>query len=167
MDRQLKQQERALKDEEDRVRKERNGRAFQSAFSDGSSSQLSPPPTRTVADVKFDQDMVKAQREALKNEYEGKTEDGGLLARRVQKANRLEYNQTRDLVWIVVINADEDFEIEGKDAVDNDDDLEIIKDSDLREEIRAERREDEKFMRDEKAYGGKHPEEDVLSRYED
>jgi len=60
-------------------------------------------------------------------------------------------NQTRDLVWIVVIDADEDFDIDGKDAVDNDDDVEIIKDSDLREEIRAERREDEKFMRRESA----------------
>lgn len=43
----------------------------------------------------------------------------------VAKADRLEKNTTNDLVWVVIMNADQDIAIEGKDLADNMDDERI------------------------------------------
>jgi len=65
----------------------------------------------------------------------------------VAKADRLELNATNDLVWLVIMNADQDNEIEGRELADNLED-EHIDDDEWAEEIELEEEEDEESAMD-------------------
>jgi len=69
------------------------------------------------------------------------------LRGQVAKADRLETNATDNLVWVVIMNADQDIEIEGRDLADNLED-EHIDDDEWAEEIELEEVEDEKVAMD-------------------
>ncbi|KZT55812.1 hypothetical protein CALCODRAFT_518508 [Calocera cornea HHB12733] len=141
-------------------------------FGGGSSQQQQQQqqvgPQRTLRDVKDDRQMLTAESRAQKAARHGRTRQGGLLAVKVKKADRLEYNQTQELLWIVVLDADKDIQIEGKEVVDSNDDVEYVDDSDWDDEIDQEEEEDEAFVKGEKERGGVHnSEEDVMTRYDD
>ncbi|KZP01796.1 hypothetical protein CALVIDRAFT_594475 [Calocera viscosa TUFC12733] len=136
-------------------------------FTGGDQQQQQPPPMqqhRSVQEVKNDQQMLRAERRAQK----GHTRGSGKLARKVMKADRLEYNQTQSLLWIVVLDKELDAQIEGKEVVDNKEDVEYVDESDWDDEIDQEEDEDEAFIKGEKERGGvQNSEEDVMTRYSD
>jgi hypothetical protein len=69
------------------------------------------------------------------------------LRGQVAKADRLEANATDGLVWVVLMNADQDIGIEGRELADNLED-EQIDDDEWAEEIELEEVEDEKVAMD-------------------
>jgi len=86
----------------------------------------------------------RRSRRAERRARKGKT---GKLRGRVAKADRLEANATDNLVWVVVMNVDQDIKIEGRELADNLED-ERIDDDEWAEEIELEEVEDEKVAMD-------------------
>jgi len=69
------------------------------------------------------------------------------LRGKVAKADRLELNATGALVWVVIMNADQDKDIEGRELADNLEDEQIDED-DWAEEIELEEIESEEAAMD-------------------
>jgi hypothetical protein len=74
------------------------------------------------------------------------------LRGKVAKADRLESNATNDLVWVVVMNADQDIGIEGRALADDLEDAQIDEDE-WADEIELEEEEDEEAAIDARTKG--------------
>ncbi|KAI5114829.1 hypothetical protein M0805_005469, partial [Coniferiporia weirii] len=75
------------------------------------------------------------------------------LRTNVEIADRLEYKSTDSLLWVVLVNADQDAEIQGTELVDNAEDVETIRDADWQQEMRHEAEEDQYMMNQELKFG--------------
>ncbi|KAI5115805.1 hypothetical protein M0805_006524 [Coniferiporia weirii] len=73
----------------------------------------------------------------------------GKLRKNVEIADRLEYKSTDNLLWVVLVNADQDAEIQGTELVDNAEDVETIRDADWQQEMRREAKKDQYTMNQE------------------
>lgn len=97
----------------------------------------------------IDEPQDRRSRRAERRARRGRT--GGRHAKKlrgkVAKADRLEANATGSLVWVVIMNADQDTEIEGRELADNLEDEQIDEDE-WAEELEIEEAEDEEAALD-------------------
>jgi len=94
-----------------------------------------------------DEYQGRRTRRAERRARRGSGRESRRLRGKVAKADRLESNATGALVWVVIMNADQDAEIEGRELADNLED-EQIADDEWHEEIELEEMEDEEAALD-------------------
>ncbi|KAI5121177.1 hypothetical protein M0805_005978, partial [Coniferiporia weirii] len=104
-----------------------------------SSSSGNRNPLEVALDWRKDRNWQRQERRAASGR-------SSKLRTNVEIADRLEWNSTDNLLWVVLVNADQDAEIQGTELVDNAEDVETIRDSDWQEEIRHEDEEDQYTM---------------------
>ncbi|KAI5117563.1 hypothetical protein M0805_004476 [Coniferiporia weirii] len=121
------------------------------AFQEGRSATPPPMPSssssgnRNLLEVALDwrKDRIW-QLQELRAGIAGRS--SGKLRTNVEIADRLEWNSTDNLLWVVLVNADQDAEIQGTELVDSAEDVETIRDSEWQQEIRRENEEDQYTM---------------------
>ncbi|THH05197.1 hypothetical protein EW145_g4973 [Phellinidium pouzarii] len=114
------------------------------AISEGRATSLPPRQSssssqnvfKQVFDWGVDQKRWKDEKKAQFNAHIGR--EDRRLREDVEVADRKEWNATKNLLWIVVVNAEQDTLIEGTEIVDSAADEEQIPDDEWRAEILAE-----------------------------
>ncbi|KAI5121178.1 hypothetical protein M0805_005979 [Coniferiporia weirii] len=120
------------------------------AFQDGRSTSLPSTPTFSSSDGSqnrfektLDQRRARNWQKAEQRAQSGKPSKR--LRQGVEVADRLEWKSTENLLWIVLVNAEQDARIQGTELVDGVEDVEIIHDADWEREMRCEVEEDRCF----------------------
>ncbi|KZT55811.1 hypothetical protein CALCODRAFT_498137 [Calocera cornea HHB12733] len=139
----LKAEKRARKEE---LRAQRRGMPF---------SLLGP--TQERREVKDEEKYMKAELKARKDVMKGRKPRAWYLQDEVKRVDRLEYNMTLELIWIVVLNAEQDEAIKDKEQVDSAEDVEYVPEEEFEEEVEREEEEDEEFALGEREEEGVGP----------
>ncbi|KZP01795.1 hypothetical protein CALVIDRAFT_594474 [Calocera viscosa TUFC12733] len=102
--------------------------------------------TKERQEVNDEAKYVKAELKARRDVILGKEPRAWSLQDDVKRVDRLEYNMTMQLLWIVVLNAEQDAAIEGKETVDNAEDVEYVPEEEFEEQVEREEEEEEEEL---------------------
>ncbi|KAL5527873.1 hypothetical protein ACEPAG_6674 [Sanghuangporus baumii] len=86
----------------------------------------------------------RAEQRALRRASRGRVSRG--LQSSVELADRMEWKTTHMLLWVVVLNAEQDEKIQGRELVDNDADVERVAEEDWQAELNHENVEDKEIL---------------------
>ncbi|KAL5487557.1 hypothetical protein ACEPAI_5665 [Sanghuangporus weigelae] len=86
----------------------------------------------------------RAEHRALRRARRGRVSRG--LQSSVELADRMEWKATRMLLWVVVLNAEQDEKIQGRELVDSDADVERVAEEEWQAELRHENAEDKEIL---------------------
>ncbi|KAL5529953.1 hypothetical protein ACEPAF_6210 [Sanghuangporus sanghuang] len=86
----------------------------------------------------------RAEQRALRRAKRGRVSRG--LQSSVELADRMEWKTTRMLLWVVVLNAEQDEKIQGRELVDNDADVERVGEEEWQAELKHENAEDKEIL---------------------
>ncbi|KAI5121180.1 hypothetical protein M0805_005981 [Coniferiporia weirii] len=118
------------------------------AYQEGRSTYLPLTPMTSSSDESqnvfkrtLDKNREKKWRKQEEKALSGK--QSTRLRQGVEVADRLEWNATDALLWIVVVNADQDAAIQGTEMVDSAENVETIQEEDWQRQIRHEAAEHE------------------------
>ncbi|KAH8113832.1 hypothetical protein DFH11DRAFT_1704716 [Phellopilus nigrolimitatus] len=125
------------------------------AVQEGRATGLPPPPTRSPGssqnileqawEWRGDRRRNKDEGRALRRAEFGRS--SSKLQTKVEIADRKEWKTTDNLLWVVLVNAEQDAFIQGTEFADGSDDVEQVSEAEWREEIERENAEGQLFFR--------------------
>ncbi|KAH8113843.1 hypothetical protein DFH11DRAFT_278873 [Phellopilus nigrolimitatus] len=129
------------------------------AIQEGRATRVLSPPVRSpgssqkilkqALDRRGDRRRNKDERRALRRRTEKSSRK---LQTKVKIADRKEWKTTDNLLWVVLVNAEQDALIQGTESADGSDDVEQVSETEWREEIKREQRIRGHQRRDEQNY---------------